>query len=124
MWQAVASKLALEAQTCGLELLEPDYIQSFQPHMMEVAYIGSKYHLFNQYFSWLNANLYQGVIHAHGIVHRDLKPENLLISRDDHIKVSDYGLSRININNQDKESSEDRLCGTPCYIAPETILYR
>ncbi|UYV67670.1 MAST2 [Cordylochernes scorpioides] len=46
-------------------------------------------------------------LHAHGIVHRDLKPENLLISRDGHIK-----------------SSEDRICGTPGYIAPETILYR
>ncbi|UYV67671.1 MAST4 [Cordylochernes scorpioides] len=63
-------------------------------------------------------------LHAHGIVHRDLKPENLLITRDGHIKVSDFGLSRININNQDEESSEDRLCGTPGYIAPETILYR
>ena len=39
-------------------------------------------------------------IHEFGIVHRDLKPDNLIISRDGHVKLTDFGLSKIGLMNR------------------------
>ncbi|TPX32831.1 hypothetical protein SmJEL517_g04161 [Synchytrium microbalum] len=42
-------------------------------------------------------------LHANGITHRDLKPDNMLINQEGHIKLTDFGLARITV--QDKESA-------------------
>jgi serine/threonine protein kinase len=56
-------------------------------------------------------------LHSHQIIHRDLKPGNILL-KDGIIKIADFGTSKI-ISNK----SNNTLCGTPMYVAPELIAY-
>jgi len=54
-------------------------------------------------------------MHSHDIVYRDLKPENLLLSKDGHIKIVDFGFAKV------VPDQTFTLCGTPEYLAPEVI---
>lgn len=53
------------------------------------------------------------------IIHRDLKPSNLLISNDNTIKISDFGVSLILENNANDKKELGKTMGTPAFFAPE-----
>ena len=51
-------------------------------------------------------------LHKNNMIYRDLKPENILMDSEGHIKLTDFGLSKILKEEDDKAYN---LCGTPQY---------
>uniref|UniRef100_A0A061RC98 non-specific serine/threonine protein kinase n=1 Tax=Tetraselmis sp. GSL018 TaxID=582737 RepID=A0A061RC98_9CHLO len=57
-------------------------------------------------------------LHRCGFVHRDLKPENILLDSDGHVKVTDFGLAKKNVDDDARTNS---FIGTMEYMAPEIV---
>lgn len=107
---------------------------AFQDH--EKLYLILEYGLGGELFTHLNtekmfaepvaafymAEMVLALSHLHdtlGVVYRDLKPENCLLDAQGHLLLTDFGLSKVSVED---DSSCKSILGTVEYMAPEVVL--
>ena len=59
-----------------------------------------------------------GELHKHNIIFRDLKPDNVVIDKEGHALLTDFGLSREGVVGKEMAKS---FCGSIAYLAPEML---
>ena len=58
--------------------------------------------------------------HEHEIVHRDVKPSNIMVVRDGHAKITDFGIARM--ASSAVRTQTGMVLGSPKYMSPEQVM--
>ncbi len=60
--------------------------------------------------------------HRHGVIHRDIKPSNIMLLADGTtIKITDFGIARVDDPSSDEQTVMGTVLGTPQYMSPEQV---
>jgi eukaryotic-like serine/threonine-protein kinase len=57
--------------------------------------------------------------HGQDVIHRDLKPANILLTEDGHAKIADFGVAKLNLDNN--LTLHGQILGTPSFMSPEQL---
>lgn len=60
--------------------------------------------------------------HQKGIIHRDVKPSNIIVQPGGSIKITDFGIARIDDVSATLQTQAGEIMGTPAYMSPEQVL--
>jgi eukaryotic-like serine/threonine-protein kinase len=98
-----------------MELLEGETVQQLWRRRSRKLPVAEAFWMASEVLATLES------FHAEGIVHRDLKPANIFITKDDVVKLLDFGVARLRDAQGDKTKAGTAL-GTPSFMAPEQAM--
>lgn len=70
----------------------------------------------------ITAQVALGLAYAHeyDIIHRDVKPSNIMVIRDGHVKITDFGIARM--TSAAVRTQTGMVLGSPKYMSPEQVM--
>lgn len=97
----------------------PSILLSLEPSSLEQSI--QNHSLTNEEKNRIAVEIVLGMryMHSHNLIHRDMKPANILLSKNKHVRIADFGLTK----EENFETSQSKGIGTILFMAPELYNY-